>query len=56
MTVYTLAYQKCLFLSKYFAVQYGVGLPGAFKQYVCLFADHLGCTEVVQAYEPPSFS
>ena len=26
-----------------------------FKQYFCLFADHLGCTDVVQAYEPLAF-
>ena len=52
MTVYTLPlldFQECLFLCKYFVVQYGVGLPGAFKQYFYLFADHLGCTEVVRA-------
>ena len=28
----------------------------AFKQYFCLFAAHLGCAEVVRAYEPPSVS
>ena len=55
MTVYTLPlldFQKRLFLCKYFVVQYAVGLPGAFKQYFCLFADHFRCTEVVRAYEP----
>ena len=59
ITVYTLPlldFQKRLFLCKYFEVQYGVGLPGAFKQYFCLFADHLGCTDVVRAYDLPSFS
>ena len=36
MTLYTLPlldFRKRLFLCKYFIVQYGVGLPGAFKQY-----------------------
>ena len=59
MKVYTLPlpdFQKRLLLCTYFVVQYGVGQPGAFKQYCCLFADHLGCTEVVRAYEPPNFS
>ena len=57
MTLYTLQlldFQTRLFLCKYFIVQYGVGLPGAFKQYFCLFADYLGCTEVVRVYEPLS--
>ena len=52
----TLDFQKRKFLCKYFVVQYRVGLPGAFLQYFCIFADQLGCTEVVQAYEPPRFS
>ena len=59
MTVYTLSLldlKKRLFLCKFVVVQYGVDLPGAFKRYFHLFADHLVCTEVVQAYEAPSFS
>ena len=59
MTVYTiplLDFQKHLLLYKYFVVQYGVGLLEAFKQYFCLFADHLECTEVILAYEPLSLS
>ena len=54
MTMYTLRildFQKHLFLCKYIVVQYGVGLPGAFF----LFADHLGCTEVVRTYEGLAF-